>query len=284
MARLQIQELTAEFGAEIVGLEPGAELDEEAQILLRDAFDDRGLLIFRGIDIDREYQTYLVDLLIGYDRAPGDSGQAERFVSNKEPEGLAPYGRLLFHSDMMWSPQPTQVLSLYGVEVDPPVVPTAFVSTAAAWTALPEELKARVEGLHALHVTGQQRREGVDEDLLVAIREHEQSVTTLIGWPHPRTGRRMLHVSQMNTREIVELPFEESEQVLAALFAHLYDPAHTWEHDWRNGDLVVWDNLAMQHARPAVRADGPVRTLRKVICPIPSLAGLTEIPRFARQR
>jgi alpha-ketoglutarate-dependent taurine dioxygenase len=204
-------------------------------------------------------------------------------VSNKEPGGYAPYGRLQFHSDMMWAPEPFQVLSLYGLEVEPPSVPTAFVSTTAAWDTLPENLRARVEGLHVVNVTGQQRR-GVDddEDLLDSIREHEVSITTSIGHRHPRTGRTLLYASQMNTSEIVELPHDESEELIEALFAHLYDPAHVIDHEWRRGDLVAWDNLAVQHARKTVQIEGPVRTLRKVISPIPSLAGIAETPKFSK--
>ena len=279
MAQFQIRNVCPALGAEVVGLKGGAELDEEARRFLRSVFDERGLLLFRDLDIDREYQTYLADLLIGYDRPADGGGQQPFFVSNKEPGGYAPFGRLLFHSDMMWHEDPFQVLSLYAVDVVPPAVPTAFASTTYAWNTLPRELRARVEGRHAVHVTGQQRRGG-DDDLLEPVREHERSRTTLIGHPHPRTGRTMLYVSQMNTREIVELPHEKSEELLEALFAHLYDPANLWEHEWRNGDLALWDNLAIQHARSVVHKEGPVRTLRKVISPIPSLAGI-EVPRFS---
>jgi len=279
MAMFQIRNLNSAFGAEVVGLHAGAKLDEDARSVLRDTFDDRGLLVFRDFDIDREYQTYLIDLLIGYDRPASAAGQEPFFVSNKEPGGYAPFGRLLFHSDMMWHESPFQVLSLYAVEVVPPAVPTAFVSTAFAWATLPEALRKRIEGLSAVHATGQQRRTD-DDDLLEPKREHERTTTTRIGHPHPRTGRVLLYVSQMNTREVVGLPHEESEELLEELFAHLYDRANLWEHEWRNSDLVVWDNLAIQHARSVVRTEGPVRTLRKVISPIPSLAGI-EVPRFA---
>jgi alpha-ketoglutarate-dependent taurine dioxygenase len=282
MAQFEVRDLTPAFGSEVVGFEPVA-LDEEATAVLRRAFDERGLLVFRDIDIDRDYQTSLVDALIGFDR-PDDAEKNENYVvSNKEPGGYAPYGRLQFHSDMMWAPEPFQVLSLYGLEVEPPSVPTAFVSTTAAWDTLPENLRARVEGLHVVNVTGQQRR-GVDdnEDLLDSIREHEVSITTSIGHRHPRTGRTLLYVSQMNTSEIVELPHDESEELIEALFAHLYDPAHVIDHEWRRGDLVAWDNLAVQHARKTVQIEGPVRTLRKVISPIPSLAGIAETPKFSK--
>ena len=136
MAQFEIRDLTPAFGSEVVGFEP-VELDAEARAVLRRAFDERGLLVFRDLDIDRAYQTSLVDVLIAYDR-PGDADQNDNYVvSNKEPGGYAPYGRLQFHSDMMWAPEPFQVLSLYGLEVELPSVPTAFVSTTAAWDSPP---------------------------------------------------------------------------------------------------------------------------------------------------
>ncbi len=281
MAKIQIRELFPAFGVEIVDFEP-VEIDAKARGALREAFDDRGLLVFRGIDIDRTYQTYLADLLIGYARPSGSARQDNYVVSNKEPGGYAPHGRLQFHSDMMWAPEPFQVLSLYGAEVEPPSVPTSFVSAAVAWETLSADLRARAEGLHVVNVTGQQRRGGADdEDLLDSIRKQEVATTTSLGHRHPRTGQTLLYVSQMNTKEMAELPHDESEALLERLFAHLYEPSRIFEHDWRQGDLVAWDNLAIQHARKTVETDGPVRTLRKVISPIPSLAGIAETPRYA---
>ena len=291
MAQLHVRDLTPDFGAEIEGLDPRAPLDDEQRRVLRSAFDERGLLVFRGLDLDVREQAALAGMFIGQTGsaagdAPEESEQAppvkETLVSNKEPGGNAPYGRLLFHSDMMWSDTPFQVLTLYGVDVEQPAVPTAFVSAGRAWDALPEDLRARVDGLHALHITGQQARGGYDdEELLQPIREHAQSTTTAVGHPHPRTGRTMLYVSQMMTAAIVELPAEESEALLGELFAHLYDPAYVWEHEWCNGDLVAWDNLAIQHARSDVRIDGPARTLRKVVAPKPVLNRM-EAPKFSK--
>jgi taurine dioxygenase len=78
----------------------------------------------------------------------------------------------------------------------------------------------------------------------------------------------LLYVSQQATIEILGLPPEENEALLDELFTHLYDPAFVLEHRWHEGDLVVWDNIAVQHARAAVRLDGPERTLRKVTGPM----------------
>jgi len=281
MTQFELRDLSPAFGTEVVGFVPG-ELDEASAEVLRRAFDERGLLVFRDLDIDRPGQTALIDQLIRYDRpTPDPMAGRDMLVSNKEPEAYAPYGRLMFHSDMMWHPEPFQVLSLYGVEVEQPAVGTAFASTANAWATLPADLKARVEHLHAEHITGQVYSRG-GEDLLIPEREKPVATVMPLAYTHPRTGTTLLYVSQQMTARIVEIDDpEESEALLQELFAHLYAEANSLEHSWRTGDLVAWDNLAVQHSRGPVQKDGPARTLRKVVSPIPVIAGSAEKPKFA---
>jgi alpha-ketoglutarate-dependent taurine dioxygenase len=286
MSQLKVRELDAPFGADIEGLDPSARLSAADKALLQSTFDERGLLRLRNLDIDADYQQYLAALVIGRE-GPGPDGAKydtsdEFFVSNREENAGAPFGRLLYHCDMMWSDNPFQVLTLYGLEVVNPSVPTVFASAANAWATLPTALRARVEGKHATHVTGQQRRAKDDEEgeLLQPIRENERWVTRPMPFEHPRTGTPLLYASQMMTRNIEELPGDESEALLEELFEHLYSPANSWQQDWEEGDLVMWDNFAIQHARGAVDSDGPPRTLRKVISPRPSRD--TERPTFSK--
>jgi taurine dioxygenase len=280
MNAFTIRKLTEGFGAQIEGFQFDGEVDDATHRRLREAFNDRGVLVFRGLDIDRTAQAYLSELMIT-DKAPTLSEAAELagkqdgfWISNKEPGAAAPFGRLLYHCDMMWSTEPFYVNSLYGVDVEPPVVPTLFVSAAYAWETLPDALRARVENRAAVHVTGPEgfddrRRGDADGELLNPIREQTLSTTTPVAHDHPLTGRTLLYVSQGMTKEIVGLSKDESEDLLDELFKHLYRPEHVWQHEWHNGDLVIWDNLALQHARAAVSVDGPARTLRKIGSPIP---------------
>ena len=82
-------------------------------------------------------------------------------------------------------------------------------------------------------------------------------------WPHRDTGEEILAVWEQQTDAILPLAPDESTELLEALFEHLYQPAHRYQHEWRTGDLVVWDNHAVQHSRPEVGTDEP-RTLRRV--------------------
>ena len=285
-AQLDVRQLTPAFGAEVRGLVPTTPLDDETCRVLRDLFDERGLLVFPDLDLGHREQIWISKMLIRQEHVPDQPGTSQvedRFyVSNRQMDSAAPFGRLQFHADTMWADQGFEVLSLYGKEVEQPSVPTVFVSGVHAWETLPDELKARVAGLSALHTAGEVRR-GDLTDVLVSSVERPPTTVKPIAWRHPRTGKTILYVCQQMTKEIVGLPPAESEALLEELFEHLYAPAQRWEHHWRQGDFVVWDNLAMQHARPNVDTEGPTRTLRKAASPVPRLTQ-DETPIFSSAR
>jgi taurine dioxygenase len=287
MAELQLRELTPAFGTEISGLDPAEALaDTELQGLLQSLFDTRGVLVFRDLDVDQAQQADIIRMLIGLGPlAPGESptgraGGEPFYVSNKEENGGAPFGRLLFHSDMMWSEHTFQVLSLYGIEVEQPASPTIFASAAHAWATLPDDLHAEVEQLSAIQGHEEGGRAN-DPNVLVSNFTDLPTRTTPVGLRHPRTGDTLLYVSQQMTHAIDSMDKDESEELLERLFAHLYRDEFLYEHDWRDRDLVAWDNIAVQHARPNVTLEGPVRTLRKVFAPIPPKSANPKRPTYA---
>ena len=284
MGKLNVRELSPVFGVEVIGLEPKIPLDAETLRELRGLFDKYGLVLFRDLDIDLKVQTYLSWALIGREMPADAAAAAPRgdkggyYVSNREPDSGAPFGRLLYHSDMMWRDDAYQLLSLYGVEVEEPTTPTMFVSAANGWKTLPANLRARVEGRFAEHGhdATYNDRGGGDGEVLVATFDHEERVRLPIGHRHPRTGETLLYVCQQFTLGIADMAKADSEALLEELFQHLYKPENTYAHQWRKGDLVLWDNLALQHARPNVKVEGPARTLRKTFAPM--VPGLKSPP------
>jgi taurine dioxygenase len=163
------------------------------------------------------------------------------------------------------------------------VTPTLFASGVNAWKTLPADLRARAEQLSAVqgHNEDERARAADDPDILITTFDNLEPRTTPVGERHPRTGETVLYVSQQMTREIVGLSHDDSEVILEEFFAHLYQPEFLYEHQWRNHDLVAWDNIAIQHARPNVTLEGPVRTLRKVFAPIPPRGSSPARPKFA---
>ena len=282
MVAFRFQELHPELGVEIADLDLSEELDADSIATLRDLFDRRGLLLLRGAGFTPDEQSYLVGIVIGQ-TVPTDRAAAvalthtyANYVTNKDEDGYARFGELLFHCDMMWAETPIEVISLYGRRVDPPTVPTRFASMGSALATLPADLRSRVAEFKAVHETGQQRRGAHKDQLVVPQHEVHRSTAKPVIWRHPRTGRELLYVSQQMTARIEGLDPAESEALLEELFAHLYRQEAVLDHEWQQGDLVVWDNLALQHARGNVEIEGPERTLRKVIGPKPTHTGIAK--------
>jgi alpha-ketoglutarate-dependent taurine dioxygenase len=82
-------------------------------------------------------------------------------------------------------------------------------------------------------------------------------------WPHHATGEAILGVWEQQTDALLPLDAAESDALIEDLFAHLYRDEHRHVHSWEPGDLVIWDNHALQHSRPDVGVEAP-RTLRRV--------------------
>jgi len=273
MADLEVRDLTPAFGAEIIGFDPKAPLDGDTRKQLQDLFDQREVLVFRDIDLTHEQQVRLCNMLIRKDGAKVAENMPEDtwYISNERPEAAAPYGRLQFHVDSMWADEPIEVLSLYGSKVEQPAASTTFVSSTHAWETLPDDLRKRIEGLEVSNTNGIVRRGDLTDALLTEV---ENPITTVskLARPHPRTGRMMLYACEQMTKDIVGLPHEESEALLGQVFDHMYDPSMQWDHEWRERDFVVWDNIGTQHCRKAnVLKEGPARTLRKVGTPLPRM-------------
>jgi len=284
MAEIEVRDLTPTFGAEVFGLEPGIPLAPGLLQQLRDLFDRRKLLVFKDVEVDRAFQYYLSYAIIGREppqQDPSNQPKRESLVSNKTENAIAPFGRLLWHTDMMWCEEACELLSLYGLEVEQPATPTLFVSAAQAWKTLPDDLRARIEGKIAEHVHDvSYERAGGDADVLTAAFDDGDCNRLPIAYSHPRTGETLLYVCQQMTAAIAGLSKAESDDLLEALFDHLYAPQNVFEHQWHTGDLAMWDNMALQHARPNVAANGAVRTLRKTFAPMPESLK-TRTPKFA---
>jgi taurine dioxygenase len=115
---------------------------------------------------------------------------------------------------------------------------------------------------------------------MTATYENQEFVPVPLAYPHPRNGRTLLYACPLATHCIEGLDYAESETLLEALFDHLYTEEHVLQHYWRQGDLVMWDNLTMQHARPNVTFNSQARVLRKTMVPVVKRAQ-TGVPEFS---
>jgi taurine dioxygenase len=240
------------FGA-LIDLDAGEELDEATGAALRQLFSTHYLLLFRDQTLDAAQNRRLMEL---FGPVPEED---DPLVSNDPEVGLQGGGRLAFHSDLAFAPEPDLGLSLYALDLVPDTSTTVFANGVLAYERLPLSLKGRVEGMSALSVwpLDQSRRNRSGEGNANLPRcEHP------VVWAHHATGEPVLYLTEMQTDSIVGLPEDESEALIEELFGHLYAGENLYTHSWRNGDLAIIDNRALQHSRPDVSRVGR-RTLRR---------------------
>jgi taurine dioxygenase len=258
--------VTDGFGAQVdmdLSVEIPASVGEE----LRELLNDRQLLVFRGQDIDYETQRRVISLV-------GDPLVEVKYVSTEH----SPMGDLLaepadpdprttmFHSDMAFlknGPIP-EGISLYAEDVSGNTSPgfqgTSFTSARNAYLNMSEEDRAELEGrtaiqLHALELE-------TEEQLALKQVPFDEARDKVTFWaehslfhPDPRTGEPVLLYIPWFTQSIVGLSPEESQQWFEKFDALLYRDQEVYTHRWENGDLLIWDNTAIQHCKETV---GPV--------------------------
>jgi taurine dioxygenase len=276
--------LSEPVGVEVRGLDLSAPLDDDDRDHLRRLFPDRHLLLFRDQEISPDAHVALC-------RALGPVTDPVSWVSNVQG-GFHPEGELLFHSDYAFTGTPMLGLSLYAVELAPGAVPTRFASAVRAWETLGPELAATVRAIEVVHmidaVSGRDnvRTRLVDVGGEAAPTDQYPRHTAPAVIDHPSTGQPVLYVFEQQTSHVVGWPDDSGEELLQQLFAHLYQPEHTYEHHWRPHDLVVWDNVALQHGRRA-NPNAVRRSMRRVaIHDIPTtrlIAGTGFDPEWRRR-
>ena len=175
-----------------------------------------------------------------------ENGEIMKSDNRRRMYGL---GNRLWHTDASFQDPPGRY-SMLSAKVVPPVdADTEFADMRAAYDALPEEEKARLEGLRVHHSIAYSR-----QTLGFEFSENEQDA--LKGAIHPlvrtipRSKRRSLYVASHASR-IIDWPVPEGRLLLRDLIEHATRPEFVYRHQWRVGDLVIWDNRATMHrARP----------------------------------
>lgn len=226
------------FGVEIV-CDLSLGVDAEGAQKLRDLYDQHKLLLFRHQALDEAQHAETIAI---FDRVLTARGEFREISS----DGNLGMGPLAFHSDLAFTDEPFRLISLHAKEVTDGQSWTAFANGAAAARRLFPDRREHLKQAEALTVISviQSHREVAFDPPAFLPQQRRPAIIA-----HPRTGEDILYISEMQTARIEGLPQAESDGLLAELFDALYDDAHVYRHHWNNGDLLIWDNIALQHAR-----------------------------------
>jgi len=188
-------------------------------------------------------------------------------VDNGVAQGGLGDGELVWHTDMSSFESPPNQTILHSIEVPASGGNTGFNNMYLAYDTLPAELRERVEGLSLKHdatidAAGYIRKQFKDapDDLRISPGAVHPLVRT-----HPETGRNCLFLGRRAKSYLVGLEIADSEQLLDALWAHAMRPELEWFHEWKPGDLLMWDNRCVMHRREPFDANARRKLHRVVI-------------------
>ncbi len=269
---IAIEKLSPAVGASISGVDLHRPLDEATVWAIRDAFVRYPVLCFPGQTITATDQVRFADIFGQADegwragtgqRATTPQSRGVMLISNirkdGRPVGALPDGEMQFHSDGSHREVPYRATTLYAIKVPSRGGETLFANLSAAYDALSDDMKARLEGLTARHMydylATSREAAGEDEENLAAADHPLVPV-------HPASGRRSLYLSRLMTRHVVGMEPGESAALLEELFDHAERPEFVYAHDWTPGDLLIWDNRCVNHARTDFDP-GETRLLRR---------------------
>lgn len=265
---MKAEPLPGGIGRAITGLDIENEIAAETAAALQALWLEHGLLVFPGIGTSPAAQLCLsrcfgelevhpipkfrhpdwpeLILLTNQDGPPGpvyDFG-----------DGVAIHGRIPWHTDLAFRTVPNAGALLRMVRKTAQGGETGWLDCGMAYDALPEAMRRRIEGLEGVYSFragledmrfarpgGTRLDPGKDE------YPHFPPVANPLVWSHPETGRKLLTVGSLNIDGVLALPRAEGDALVEELLAHLENPAFRYVHDWRENDMVLWDNRRMLH-------------------------------------
>jgi len=258
----------APFGAEI-DIDLARRLSPETSDAIAKVFWQNGFVLARGQTLSMERQRELAGLLGPILIREGETG----YLSNENAHA-ASVAELKFHSDAAYTDYPFDALSLHAIDVVDDASSTRFVNAEMAWITLPATLRAELSTHKAEMISPHFETlafRSCDLHEPHAMRRGEYPAV----FTNPNTGRDCIWVSEMHAARLLGMDWEHSRAILHAVYDHLYADHNVYEHLWRRGDIVIWDNIALQHARGPLGHVGR-RVLQRVIVGVDGVCPFVE--------
>lgn len=268
---LTFSPLSEALGVQVNGVDV-RHLTPQQKVQIQLAWNCNLVVLIRGQTLSEQEQVEFGKQFGEGALAPGHIAMHEKiegvvYVTNVKlgadaPVGILPDGEMQFHSDQCYRERPSKGTMLYAIEIPATGGETMFANCYRAYETLPDDVKARLEGLKALNVYDY----GLNPTKRGQPDKNAPSWVHPVVRTHPVTGRKSLFVNRLMTAYIEGMPREESDALLNYLFDHQEQPQFVYSHRWQVGDVLIWDNRCALHARtnfnPAER-----RVMRRITLP-----------------
>ncbi len=256
------------LGAEVKGIDMRAPLKAGEVAAIKQGWNNHLVLVLRGqFDVTLEhhlaFSRHFGELALSppspetgkrgeYKNVPPEVAVVSNIKKEGKPIGALGNADVKWHTDSSFFDIPPAGGLLRAIEVpEDGSGATSFLNLYSAYESLADELKAKIEGCLCNHSanydsSGRPYPYAETGDPTKSPGARHPLVRT-----HPETGRKCLFLGRRLDAWIVGLPIDESEELLDAIWAHATADCFKWTHEWRNGDMVMWDNRCVMHRRDA---------------------------------
>ncbi len=239
------------IGAEVSGIRLGGDLTDEVIAELRRALSEWKVLFFRKQQIDRDAHRAFASLWGELEQHPffkhTQPGQTDVDVATLAKDAMTTGVENNWHNDVTWHTTPSLLAVLRAIEVPATGGDTLWSDMAAAYDVLPDDIKKRIDPLVAEHDWIHSFGAGMDEATRAKLRAEFPPVHHPVVRVIPETGRRVLFVNMLFTTHVVDMPREESDELLTLLHRHCMRPEFQVRLRWEPDTVAMWDNRACQH-------------------------------------
>jgi alpha-ketoglutarate-dependent 2,4-dichlorophenoxyacetate dioxygenase len=280
---IELRNLHPLFVAEASGIDLSKPIDTDAVRMIWDAIDRYAVLVFHDQRLTdaqlRDFAARFGDLEIGRSAARGgrrrlaipqigdisNLDEDNRVRALDDRRRLDSLGNRLWHTDASYMPVPVVLGMLHAVTVPPASTlgggETEFADMRAAYDTLPEATKVAIDGLIVQHDVFWSRAQIGFTAFSPGEREQYPPSPQRLVRLHPGSKRKTLYLSA-HASHVVDWPVADGRLLLLDLNAHATQPVFVYRHEWRVGDLVIWDNRCTMH-RGRAHDESQPRDLRR---------------------
>jgi len=247
------------FAVEILGVDLNVSLDDQTLSKIRDLWMRNKVAVFRNQSVSDDALVDFTERLGGLfvhvrDQFHAPDRPEIMYISNLKQEGrnlgALGNGDLRWHSDQTYTAHPVWGTLLYAVEVPEDGGNTYFGDLVAAYAAMPADLRAEVDGktaVYSIHEAVTTKRMPLRADQVERSPDQRHPLVRT----HPYLGHKALYLSPNHMTRIGDMSETDSKALVARLTEWAERPEFVYRHDWRVGDVVMWDNASVMHRRDA---------------------------------
>lgn len=260
---LSVKRVNGTFVGEVDGVDLSADHDADTIAAVRGALLEHGILVFHGQEMTNEEHVRFSQKF-----GPSEIHTVKQYLlpefpeiialANRGEKGTKPIanGGAYWHSDITYKAKPPMASILYALEIPPAEGDTLYCDMAAAYEGLSDDMKARIDGMNAVHsylprfMASRQIDDGFKKAEFELSPEQKAELAEVVHpivRTHPENGRKALFINEGFTVRVEGMSEADGTALLAELNGHATQDRFIYRHQWQVGDVVFWDNRVTMH-------------------------------------